>query len=177
MNKSKAVFRERLQMKKLVCMISRLSAEISGLLLTIIAFLIVINLISRWVGMFIPLLIELTTFTFISVIYLGLANCEEEGDHIKMTAVLRKLPKRWKHIFDIFTYLLTVIMAGILTYAAAKSALVAYRTQEAIAATLHVPTTPVKVVIFFGLALFFLQTILTLCKIIVTIQKVPKLYK
>ena len=153
-------------MKKILSKINQSFAEVSGWLLTIITFLLVLNLVTRFFSIEVEGLLEMTTFVFLSVIYLGLAFSEENDDHIKVNYFISRAPKKLRFILNIFNYLLAVILGGILTYAAAETALDAFLSKESVPGTTPLPTFPVKIIIFIGLAFFFLQTVMHLYSII-----------
>ena len=121
-----------------------------------------LNLITRFFGIGVDGLLELTTFVFIAVIYLGLAHCEEENEHIKVNVIISRVPKPIRNILHIFNYVLAIIIGGILTYAAADAALKAYISKDSVPGTAPLPTFPVKFIIFFGLAFFCFQAIMHL---------------
>ncbi len=149
-------------MKKFLTMVNQFFAETSGWFLTIITFLLMLNLTTRFFGIGIDWLLELTTFVFLSVIYLGLAHCEEDNEHIRVNFIISRVPEPFRNILHIFNYVLTIIIGGILTYAAADAALKAYITKDTVPGTAPLPTFPVKLIIFLGLAFFCLQAIMHL---------------
>lgn len=149
-------------MRKLLKIISQLETELSGWLLTVITFLLVFNFAARYFGFFVPGLVELTTFVFIAAIYLGMAQCEIDDDHIKMTVIYQRVPKIVQRVFYFFNYVLAAIVAGIMTYGAYNSAISSYVTDETVAGVMTYPTFPVRTIIFFGLAMYFLQVIVHL---------------
>lgn len=149
-------------MKKLLYFISRLEAELSGWLLSVITVLLVFNVAVRYFGFFVPGLVELTTFVFLAVIYLGMAQGEIEDDHIKMSVIYQRVPKKLQCVLYFFNYVLTAIIAGVMTYGAYNSAISSYVTDETVAGVAPFPTFPVRTIIFFGLAMYFFQVIVHL---------------
>ncbi len=151
-------------MSRILSKINRFFAEISGWLLTIITFLLVLNLVTRFFEVDVEGLLEMTTFTFLAVIYLGLAYSEEHDEHIKVNYFLSRAPKKLRFAMNVFNYLLAVVIGGILTYAAAETAIDAFVSRESVPGTTPLPTFPVKVIIFIGLTFFFLQALRHLYK-------------
>ena len=100
-------------MRKILKIISQLEAELSGWLILIITSLLVFNFIARYFGLFVPGLVELTTFAFIAAIFLGIAQGEIENDHIKMAVIYQRVPNTVQRVFHFFNYVLTTIVAGI----------------------------------------------------------------
>jgi TRAP-type C4-dicarboxylate transport system permease small subunit len=151
-----------MHLRRFVTMISQFFAEMSGWFLTIITFLLILNLLTRFFGIGIDGLLELTTFVFLAVVYLGLAHCEENDEHIKVNVILSKVPEPLRKILHIFNYVLAIGIGGILTYAAFDAAVKAYISKDSLPGTTPLPTFPAKLIIFLGLAFFFLQAILRL---------------
>lgn len=153
-------------MKKILSRINQSFAEVSGWLLTIITFLLVLNLVTRFFGIVVEGLLEMTTFVFLAVIYLGLAFSEENDEHIKVSYFITRASKKLRFALNIFNYSLAIFIGGILTYAAAETAVDAFISKESVPGTSPLPTFPVKIIIFIGLAFFFLQTVMHLYNII-----------
>lgn len=153
-------------MNKILTVINQFFAEISGWFLSVITFLLVLNLLTRTFGIAVQGLLELTTFVFLAVIYLGLAHCEEHDEHIKVNVILQRVPESLRVIFNVFNYILATVVGAILTYAAVLSAINAYVSKEAVPGTAPLPTFPVRFVIFLGLGFFTLQALLHLFKYI-----------
>ena len=149
-------------MRKLLYFISRLEAELSGWLLSVITFLLVFNVVARYFGFFVPGLVELTTFVFLAAIYLGMAQGEIEDDHIKMSVIYQRVPKKIQRILFLFNYGLAAIIAAVMTYGAYKSALSSYVTDETVAGVAPFPTFPIRTIIFFGLSMYLFQVIVRL---------------
>jgi TRAP-type C4-dicarboxylate transport system permease small subunit len=143
-------------MKRVLRTLNAFLAELSGWLLTIITFFLVLNFMLRLFEVSIDWLLELTTFVFVAVIYLGLAHGEERDEHIKVNFIIDRVPKGLKKILTGFNYLVTLGMGALLVYAAYLSAWEAYAGNETLPGTYPLPTFPVKSIIFFGLLLFTL---------------------
>jgi TRAP-type C4-dicarboxylate transport system permease small subunit len=153
-------------MKKIMTKINGFSAELSGWLLTVIMLLLVLNLVTRLFGVDVEALLQLTTFVFLAVIYLGLGHSEEHDDHIKVNVIIDNVPKKIRKILNVFNYILAVVVGVILTYAAGDAANEAFISKESIPGINPLPTFPVKVVIFFGLLFFSLQVMIRLFSIL-----------
>jgi TRAP-type C4-dicarboxylate transport system permease small subunit len=149
-------------LKHLLARINALFAEFSTWALSVIMILLIVNLITRFFGVPIPGLLELSTFVFVAVIYLGLAHAEEHDEHIKVNAILRRLPPRIARAVKIFNYTVAVSVGGIITFAAGRIAIDAYLSGESVPGTSPLPTYPVKIAIFVGILFFVLQCIVTL---------------
>jgi len=152
-------------LKRLLLNVSHFFAEISGWFLSIIMFLLVLNLVTRFAGMPIQGLLEMSTFVFLALIYLGLAHCEENDEHIKVRAVIKRVPMKFARGMNIFNYLLAIVIGSIITYAAGDTALDAFRSGESVPGTAPLPTYPVKIAIFIGTLAFVAFAILHLIKL------------
>lgn len=141
-------------MRRLLLAISHFFAEISGWFLSVITFLLVLNLVTRFFGWSIQGLLELSTFVFLAVIYLGLAHCEENDEHIKVSAVIKRVPTKIAHGMSIFNHLLAVVVGSVIAYAAADGALDAFLSNESVPGTAPLATYPVRTTIFLGTLVF-----------------------
>ena len=146
-------------MKGLLRRIVHFFAEISGWFLSIIMFLLVLNFVTRYFGFPIHGLLELSTFVFLAIIYLGMSHCEENDEHIKVNAVIKRLPEKFARGLNIFNYIVAVLMGAALTYAALRTAISAVETGEAVPGTAPLPTAPVKIAMAIGLLFFVFQAI------------------
>jgi TRAP-type C4-dicarboxylate transport system permease small subunit len=146
-------------LKNLLSKINSFFAEISGWFLSIITILLILNLVTRFFDVPIQGLLEISTFVFIAVIYLGLGHCEEIDDHIKVNAVLKRVPQKVRDVMYIFSYTLAIVVGGMITYAAFRSARGSFLSGEAVPGTAPLPTAPVRFIIFIGFLAFVLQAI------------------
>lgn len=149
-------------MKKLLSIANGLFSGISGWLLCVITFLLVLNLITRYFGVAVQGLLELSTAMFISVVYLGISHCEEANDHIKVDFILQRVPQKLRDGLNIFNYLLAIIVGSLIAYAAFTSAGDAFFSNETVPGTAPLPVAPVRFIIFIGVVMFVLQVVLHL---------------
>ncbi|MFA7566745.1 MAG: TRAP transporter small permease [Alkalispirochaeta sp.] len=149
-------------MKKIMARVNQFSAELSGWLLVVIIVLLVLNLVLRFFGIDVEALLQLTTFVFLAVVYLGLAHSEEQDDHIKVSVIIENVPKPIRTFLNFFNYVMAVIFGAILTYAAFDAAREAFIYKETLPGINPLPTFPVKIVIFLGLLFFTFQVIVQL---------------
>lgn len=149
-------------MKNLLSKINGFFAEISGWFLSVITILLILNLITRFFGVPIQGLLELSTAVFIAVIYLGLGHCEEIDDHIKVNAVLKRVPQKVRDALYIFNYTLAIVVGGMITYAAFRSTRASFLSREAVPGTAPLPVGPVRLIIFIGVLAFVLQAMVHL---------------
>lgn len=149
-------------MKKILSIVNGFFSEISGWLLCVITFLLVLNLITRSFGVAVQGLLELSTAIFIAVIYLGIGHCEEVNGHIKVDFVLQRVPQKLRDALNIFNYLLAIIIGSLIAYAAFISAEASFLSNETVPGTAPLPVAPVRFIIFIGVVAFVLQVVLHL---------------
>ncbi len=122
--------------------------------------LLVMDIISRSVAQPIQGMAELSVFVMMIAIYLGMARCEENKEHVALEFVLNYLPPAKRRIADLSTSLLAVGSAGILLYAVLLNAVNSFQTNESLEGTVELALWPVKFVIVIGLIFFWIQTII-----------------
>ena len=148
-------------MLDIIKIINKGIAEFSGWLLSILMFLLVLNLITRSIGFPIYGLVEIGTFVFLSIVYLGLAHCEELEEHIRMDAIVIRLSNKLQRILDLSVYIFALVIVCVLVYALGLEAVNSFQTQDSVpAGTLALPTWPVKVIMFIGCLLYLFQLLL-----------------
>ncbi|MCF7936884.1 MAG: TRAP transporter small permease [Synergistales bacterium] len=155
-------------MGHLLVKINQFFAELSSWFLSIIMILLTVNYITRFFGVPIQGLLELSTFVFLAIIYLGLGHCEENDEHIKVNAIIKRVPPKVARALNTFNYLLAVFIGGVITYAALNTAISAYQSGESVPGTAPLLTYPVKFAIFIGSLFFVLQAAAHLVSILKT---------
>ena len=134
-------------------------AEICGWLLVVLMAFLLADIIFRTVGYPLIGVAELSMFVMLTTVYLGMANCEMHDGHVKVEFLTDKFSPRVKHIFALFTGLLSVITLAICTYAMTVNAIDSYVDDEAMAGLVPYQVWPVKGIMAFGIALYFLQSL------------------
>jgi TRAP-type C4-dicarboxylate transport system permease small subunit len=126
--------------------IIRVSAIAGGILMIILMLLIAVDVIMRFFRMPVVGLVEISVYTVICVVYLGIPWCAWNNSHVRVDIV-----KRGKWIDHITNILLLVALAYIAVQCAAQSA----KAYEMGIATvmLHVPRWPFLGVTAYGFAL------------------------
>lgn len=147
---------------KTITRINQYFAEISGWLLCVIVLLLTIDLVSRGLSTPIHGVGELAVFVMVSVVYLGLGHTEEIRGHVRVTALISRLPWKFQKAFNILIHLLAFGTISVVTHAVAKNALKSFNNQEAIVGKIPLLIWPVKFVIFLGCLFYLFQIILNL---------------
>jgi len=140
--------------------INHFFAELSGWLLSAIMFLLIIDFVSR--GMYRPIqgVGELAVFVMVSVVYLGIPHAEQVRGHVRVTAIINRLPERVRNWMNLFVYVLCTVAIGFVVFAVTQNAIKSYTSDEAVAGTVPLPVWPVKAVIVIGCTFYFIQIVL-----------------
>ncbi len=134
-------------------------AELCGWLLVVLMVFLLADIIFRTAGFPLIGVAELSMFVMLTTVYLGMANCEMNDGHVKVEFLTDKLSPRVKRGFALFTGLLSVITLAICTYAMTVNAYDSYVDDEAMAGLVPYQVWPVKGIMAFGIALYFLQSL------------------
>ena len=148
--------------KKTIVKINHFFAEISGWLLCVIIILLIADLVGRGISKPLQGVSELAIFVMVSVVYCGLAHTEEIRGHVRVTALIGKLPPLLRKVSNVLVYLLATATFSIVTWAVAKNALKSFNSQEAVAGTVPLLIWPVKSVIFLGCLFYLVQIVVNL---------------
>ena len=150
-------------MKKQISFINKTFAELCGWLLSVIMVLLVVDFIGRGLSMPVVGVAEIAVFAMVAVVYLGLPLCEEKRGHVRVEAVLIRLPQKIKALLDLGCYLLAIFIIAVAIYAAGANALCAYIDKEAISGPTPLLTFPVKYLMVVGLLFYLIQLIVNVC--------------
>jgi len=147
-------------MKNFIHKVNNIMSYLSGLSLGFIMVFILIDIIGRNIS--IPILgaSEMATFCMIIAVYLGVPCCEEEKMHVRVEALLVRLPCKYRRILNLLSYALVFLMSGIVAYAIGKFALLTYSTKEAIAGPVPLLIFPVLFVMFISYVFYWIQTLI-----------------
>lgn len=146
-------------MKELLTQVNRFFAEICGWLLSAIMILLIVDLVSRGVSMPIQGVSEIAVFVMVTVVYLGIAQTEKNRGHVRVTAVITRLPSRIRNIINFIVYALALGTIAVVVWAVTLNAIKAFNSKEAVAGTVPLLIWPVKFMIVVGCVLYFLQIV------------------
>ena len=137
-------------MKKIISLINKWFAELSGWLLIIMMFLLIIDFASR--GLYRPIqgVGELAVFVLVAVVYFGIPHCEQVRGHVKVTAILNQLPIKIRKVINFIVYLTTFLFLVFLVFSVGRSFIQCYQSGEAVAGTVPIVIWPVRLTIFIG---------------------------
>lgn len=113
----------------------------SGVAAIIIMALTVASVASRtFVGVPISGMLELSSYLLLIVVVLGLGGAVVERRHIKVDLLMNRLPQKAQFVIDNFVLFLSFVIFGIITWAAARRALLPSEYSSA----LRIPDTPFR---------------------------------
>jgi TRAP-type mannitol/chloroaromatic compound transport system permease small subunit len=103
------------------------------------------------------ILADLSVFIMITAVYLGLALCEENGQHVSIEIIPTMFKGKLRQFFIFLSFLLQEITVVIMIYAMYRNTLRSYRTEEAVAGLIPLEIWPIKVFVCVGLLFYLLQ--------------------
>lgn len=153
-------------MRKLFTSLNKFLAELCGWLLSIIAVLLAVDVITR--ALFTPLreVASIAVFVMIAVIYLGLANCERVDGHVGVDLLENMFPPTIKRINTIVRYIVEIAIMGIVVYFAIDNSIDSFVRGEALSGTMTLPIWPAKFAMSIGLVFFWIQIVLNFLEVL-----------
>ena len=106
------------------------SGYIAAIFLVLIAFFILLSVLSRIFGFYIRGLSEYSGYCMAASTFFALAYTFGEGGHIRITLFLEKLNKKFRKIFELWCLLLATIFSGYLAFYFVKMLVVSYKFKE-----------------------------------------------
>lgn len=137
-----------------------------GWLMIGMMLLLVADIIARSLNRPLQGMAELSVFVMMIVIYLGLARCEQQHEHVGLEIVVNVLPAAAKRATVIFANILAVATIALLLYAVFLNAIDSYLDNESIHGTTEFHIWPIKFLMVAGLFFFLVQAIFNLAAII-----------
>lgn len=151
-------------MGRLISSVNAALSAFSGWLMLAMMLILVADFVARLFGFPLQDMAQISVFVMMIVVYLGFSGCEENREHVALEFVTNALPDSLRRPLLAFVQILAVITIAILLYAVTTNALKAYRTNEAIAGAMQIPTWPTKFLMVLGVAVFGLQAILNIAR-------------
>lgn len=149
-------------MQRLISAINALLSAFTGWLMLAMMLILVADFIARMFGFPLQDMAQLSVFVMMVVIYLGFSRCEEHREHVSLEFMTNALPESLRRRVLFCAQLLAVIAVALLLWAVFENALKSYRSGEAIAGAMEIPTWPTKFLMVLGLVVFLLQSVLNL---------------
>jgi TRAP-type C4-dicarboxylate transport system permease small subunit len=147
-------------MKAILHKINQILSAFCGWLMLAMMIFLVIDIFSRTIAKPIQGMTELTVFVMMVAIYLGLARCEENKEHVQLEIVVNFLPASRKKFIEFFVYLLALATVSILLYALTKNTITSFQSGEALPGTVEFRIWPVKFIMLIGLVFYWIQTLM-----------------
>lgn len=147
-------------MKKMIQIANKYFAELCGWLLMFMMSFLIIDFVSRKMYRPIQGIAEVSVFILVAAVYLGIPHCEQMREHIKIDALMNRLPIRLRKVIDSAVYLSTSLFLIILVFSVGQNFVESYQSGEVVTGTAPLVIWPVKLVIFVGVFFYCMQVII-----------------
>lgn len=148
--------------KSILSFINDRMSELGGWILVFMVVLLSVDLVSRGLGKPIQGLTTLSVLILISTVYLGLARCEEKGEHANIDLLPSKLPVKGRVLNIIIVHIIELITISIFLYGTIGSAISSYNSSEIFADVVKIPMWPAKIFVSIGIFIYALQILTNL---------------
>lgn len=155
---------------KYVDAISIYAVVLSGVSISIILLIEVVNALGRKVGMPFPCTLEMAESLMISCIFMATSAVASAEDHTFVTVITRKLPGSTRRSLDAFANFLGAIVIAILAVGAWDIALSSVAELEMRIGVYRFPIYPFKIIFAIGLSLLSLQFLVNVLRCILNIK-------
>ena len=148
--------------KAFMGMINSLAALLSGMLVFIYMFLVTTNITGRYFFNHpIDGTMEIGQIVLATVIFFNLAYAQMKGVHIRVTAVLERLPGKWRERFETAILAIGFAMMVLMAWRSFPFAMAAFHLKEA-HMSVDVPIWPTKLIFFIGWSMLGIQFLVEL---------------
>lgn len=145
--------------QKLLSKTNRFLAELCGWLLVAIVLALLLEVFCRQLGIGVYGISEIAVFITVAVIYLGLANCEEHQEHVRVDFLTIRFSPQKRHFVYFLNYIIGSTMVGISFFSMLDNAVLSFQDKESISGVVPLWLYPVKFIVAFGLLIFTLEMI------------------
>jgi len=147
-------------MRTLFHRINQALSGFCGWLMFIMMVLLVLDIITRTFHAPLQGLAEMSVFVMMITIYLGMARCEENREHVRLEFLLEKLPSRIRRPFESGVFAVELLTILIFFYAVTADFLKAYQTSESVlGGTMEFYLWPIKAFAVIGLAFYLAELV------------------
>ena len=143
----------------LVRKVNSFLAETTGYLVALLMLLLVFDCISQFLKKQVPGVVELAIFIMIASAYLGLPYTEQNRGHVKVDAILMRLPAAVQKWLTVLWDMIAFVVIFTAAYAAYLKAYEAFLDGEAIAGLVEWPLFPIRFIIAISLFWFGVQIV------------------
>lgn len=105
---------------------------------------------------------DLSVFIMIIGVYLGVALCEQRGQHVRIEILDSLLSGKSKQFCDFLVVLLQAITVLIMIWAMYRNTLRSIRTGEAVPGLVQLAVWPIKIIVCAGIILYLAQVTVSL---------------
>ena len=147
-------------MKTVFHKINQILSGFSGWLMLAMMILLVIDIVSRTMRKPIQGMAEMSVFVMMVVIYLGMARCEENKEHVNLEIILNAVSPAMRRFMKLVYSLLAFVTVSLLYYSVTVNAWSSFQRNEAIEGTVEMPIWPVKFIMVIGLTFFWIQVLI-----------------
>jgi TRAP-type C4-dicarboxylate transport system permease small subunit len=140
--------------------INQILSGFCGWLMLAMMILLVIDIVSRTMRKPIQGMAELSVFVMMVVIYLGMARCEENKEHVNLEIVLNAVSPPARRFMKLVYSVLALGTVSLLYYSVTVNAWSSFQRNEAIEGTVEMPIWPVKFFMVIGLTFFWVQVLI-----------------
>jgi C4-dicarboxylate transporter DctQ subunit len=146
------------QKMEMIARIHRTLATVLGGLVLILMFVIIVDVVGRF-GLNKPLPggVEVSMLLFVWVIFLPLAYVLFEGNHVRLTLLLSRLPQQGRSIAEVINAILSLLLFGLLMYAGWSQFWESFLLGETMAAPIWIPLWVGKLAVPLGCLLMVTQ--------------------
>jgi TRAP-type C4-dicarboxylate transport system permease small subunit len=151
------------RIRRVVDVLAGLLAVASALCASVL--MVSISLDVAWrelVNRSIPGMVELSETAVVFMVYLGMAQAESSGMHVRMTLVTDRIPARAAHALRVAAFAVTLAFVGWMAWETGLRALDSVQRLEFRYGLLDWPIWPARLVIPIGLAVLMLQVLFRL---------------
>ncbi|MFA5027047.1 MAG: TRAP transporter small permease [Candidatus Methylomirabilota bacterium] len=147
-------------MRTLFHRINEALAGFCGWLMLIMMLLLVVDIVSRSFSYPIYGLAEGSVFVMMITIYLGMARCEENREHVRLELLLDVLPGRVRRPFESGVFAVELLTILVFLYAVILDFLKAYETGESVlGGTMEFSLWPIKIFTVIGLVFYLAELV------------------
>ena len=164
-------------LESIVSWVSRKTAYISGFLIIVMMFTIIIDVLGRY---FLnrPLVggVEFNRTLLVVIVFFGLAFTQLNAGHIRIDLLLIRVPRKVRLILDIFALLLALIIYSIITYSTIPVTIRSIIIGEYETGLISFPMWPARLLMSIGMLMFTLQVFIDLISTMSSSKKRDLLY-
>lgn len=151
-------------MQKILSKINDLFSTLSGWLMLIMMFILLVDVIWRTFFNPLPEMATISVFVMMIVVYLGMARCEEHDEHVRLEFAIEKTHGTLHRVIVFSVRLCAVLGSLALLISVASDAWMAFHIHEVVPGEHSLPTWPTKFIMVIGAFFFFIQTLFYLFK-------------